>query len=81
MPGTVCFVRRQQNIVTVSKLRLFSLFSVRCLHSDPSALNYINITTEENIYVYMDGNKINIINLRLSVCCLVSEDADTGGRS
>ena len=29
--------------------------------------------------IYMDGNKINIINLKLSVC-LLSEDVDTRGR-
>lgn len=63
------------------KLSLFSLFSVHCLCSDPNALSYINITREEHIYVYMDGNKINIINLMFSVCCLLSKDVDTRGRS
>lgn len=29
----------------------------------------------------MDGNKINIINFKTSLCCFLSKDVDTRGRS
>lgn len=64
VPLAVYFVRNDCNGVKVQwPLSSPSLFFDHGLHGDPNALSYIDIAREQKcmcIYIYMDGNKIDI---------------------